>query len=255
MGDEVTVGNRRGASETYKFTVRGIYGKHRRGAGRIRFSDAEIREDNREERRLYVVHQLRAKRSGCGPAQECRAIPNLQHHLHADRSGHIQQVRATGDKGQSWTSKFTISSPSLDAHYKAHPHRWTPPPKPNARRCWRTVVGGLAFAGIGAVGAIGGRRDEIGMAMVSGVTKGTFGMAIHAGNVHDDRSRLGNRIDCRRAAGQPLAPHGPVDGAVAITSSSVWNMIWWTGRLPGSGHHRVHARGILRFGSAVRRPF
>ena len=80
VGDKVTVGNPTKASETYKFT--------------------EIRERQPRERGVHVVHQLRAKRSGCGRHQGL-GHPEPQHHLHADRSGHIQQVRATGDKGQA----------------------------------------------------------------------------------------------------------------------------------------------------------
>ena len=54
-------------------------------------------------------------------------------------------------------------------------HRWT-------RRQGRAhgvvgdlIVGGLALLALVLWAAIGGRRDEIGMAMVSGVTKGRLG--------------------------------------------------------------------------------
>lgn len=99
VGDKVTVGNPTKASETYKFTVSGIYEYTGETPARIRFR-REIRERQPRERGVHVVHQLRAKRSGCGRHQGL-GHPEPQHHLHADRSGHIQQVRATGDKGQA----------------------------------------------------------------------------------------------------------------------------------------------------------
>ncbi len=116
---------------------------------------------------------------------------------------------------------------------------WTPPPRPRARRVgWRPwIVGGLALAGIGAVGAIGGRRDEIGMAM--GFRRhqgGRLGWQIHAGNVHDD-SRLGNRdwIVWRAAGQAALAPHGRWTGCGHHIRIRVEHDLVRTGRLPGSG--------------------
>ena len=52
-------------------------------------------------------------------------------------------------------------------------------------------------------------------------------MAIHAGNVHDDRSSWAIGLIAGALLAKPLGTAWAGGQAVAITSASVWNMIWY----------------------------
>ena len=116
VGDKVTVGNPTKASETYKFTVRGIYeytGEAPAGYG----SDAKYAKDNREN--VVYTSYINFAQSGLDVAgTKGWAIPNLNIIFTlTDPATYNKFVRLV-TKAKLDTSKFTISSPSLDAYKK-----------------------------------------------------------------------------------------------------------------------------------------
>ena len=116
VGDKVTVGNPTKASETYKFTVRGIYeytGETPAGYG----SDAKYAKDNREN--VVYTSYINFAQSGLDVAgTKGWAIPNLNIIFTlTDPATYNKFVRLV-TKAKLDTSKFTISSPSLDAYKK-----------------------------------------------------------------------------------------------------------------------------------------
>ena len=148
VGDKVTGGNPTKASETYKFTVRGIYeytGEAPAGYG----SDAKYAKDNREN--VVYTSYINFAQSGLDVAgTKGWAIPNLNIIFTlTDPATYNKFVRLV-TKAKLDTSKFTISSPSLDAYKK----------RTAGRRCQGRAHGVVGdpdrrrarAAGIGAVG-------------------------------------------------------------------------------------------------------
>ena len=125
------------------------------------------------------------------------------------------------------TKTYEITSPSLTAYKKSIE------PLDSAASAARimliavTIVGGIALLALIACAAIGGRRDEIGMAMITGWSIQGPLMAVHAGNVHDDGSGLDCRFGCGRAVGEAIGTAWAGGQAVSMTSASVWNVIWY----------------------------
>ena len=116
VGDKATVGNPTKASETYKFTVSGIYeytGETPAGYG----SDAKYAKDNREN--VVYTSYINFAQSGLDVAgTKGWAIPNLNIIFTlTDPATYNKFVRLV-TKAKLDTSKFTISSPSLDAYKK-----------------------------------------------------------------------------------------------------------------------------------------
>ena len=225
VGDKVTVGNPTKASETYKFTVRGIYeytGEAPAGYG----SDAKYAKDNREN--VVYTSYINFAQSGLDVAgTKGWAIPNLNIIFTlTDPATYNKFVRLV-TKAKLDTSKFTISSPSLDAYKKRIA------PLDAAAKAARTallatlIVGGLALLALVLWAAIGGRRDEIGMAMVSGVTKGRLGWQFMLETFMMTVPGWAIGLIAGALLDKPLGTAWAGGQAVAITSASVWNMIWY----------------------------
>ena len=222
---KVTVGNPTKASETYKFTVRGIYeytGETPAGYG----SDAKYAKDNREN--VVYTSYINFAQSGLDVAgTKGWAIPNLNIIFTlTDPATYNKFVRLV-TKAKLDTSKFTISSPSLDAYKKRIA------PLDAAAKAARTallatlIVGGLALLALVLWAAIGGRRDEIGMAMVSGVTKGRLGWQFMLETFMMTVPGWAIGLIAGALLAKPLGTAWAGGQAVAITSASVWNMIWY----------------------------
>lgn len=225
VGDKATVGNPTKASETYKFTVRGIYeytGETPAGYG----SDAKYAKDNREN--VVYTSYINFAQSGLDVAgTKGWAIPNLNIIFTlTDPATYNKFVRLV-TKAKLDTSKFTISSPSLDAYKKRIA------PLDAAAKAARTallatlIVGGLALLALVLWAAIGGRRDEIGMAMVSGVTKGRLGWQFMLETFMMTVPGWAIGLIAGALLAKPLGTAWAGGQAVAITSASVWNMIWY----------------------------
>ena len=155
------------------------------------------------------------------------AIPNLNIIFTlTDPATYNKFVRLV-TKAKLDTSKFTISSPSLDAYKKRIA------PLDAAAKAARTallatlIVGGLALLALVLWAAIGGRRDEIGMAMVSGVTKGRLGWQFMLETFMMTVPGWAIGLIAGALLARPLGTAWAGGQAVAITSASVWNMIWY----------------------------
>ena len=157
VGDKVTVGNPTKASETYKFTVRGIYeytGETPAGYG----SDAKYAKDNREN--VVYTSYINFAQSGLDVAgTKGWAIPNLNIIFTlTDPATYNKFVRLV-TKAKLDTSKFAISSPSLDAYKKRIA------PLDAAAKAARTLQ--QTSAGQDAAADAGAQRhtDDIGIAL------------------------------------------------------------------------------------------
>ena len=225
VGDKVTVGNPSKASDTYTFTVRGIY-EYDSDVPEGNGSDAKYAKDNRENV-IYTTYINFAKNGLDTTEATGWAIPNLNIIFSlANPSTYNTFVRLV-KKAKLDTKTYEITSPSLTAYKKSIE------PLDSAASAARimliavTIVGGIALLALIACAAIGGRRDEIGMAMITGVTKGrlgwqfmleTFMMTVPGWIVGlVAGALLAKPIGTAWAGGQP----------VSMTSASVWNVIWY----------------------------
>ena len=173
VGDKVTVGNPSKASDTYTFTVRGIY-EYESDVPEGNGSDAKYAKDNRENV-IYTTYLNFAKNGLDTTDATGWGVPNLNIVFSlANPSTYNTFVRLV-KKAKLDTKTYEITSPSLTAYKKSIE------PLDSAASAARimliavTIVGGIALLALIACAAIGGRRDEIGMAMITGVTKGRLG--------------------------------------------------------------------------------
>ena len=73
------------------------------------------------------------------------------------------------------TKTYEITSPSLTAYKKSIEPLDSAASSARIVLLAMTIVGGIALLALIVWAAVGGRRDEIGMAMITGVTKGRLG--------------------------------------------------------------------------------
>ena len=97
VGDKVTVGNPSKASDTYTFTVRGIY-EYDSDVPEGNGSDAKYAKDNRENV-IYTTYINFAK-NGLDTTEARMGHSESEYHLLAGESFHLQHVRALGEEGQ-----------------------------------------------------------------------------------------------------------------------------------------------------------
>ena len=125
------------------------------------------------------------------------------------------------------TKTYDISSPSLTAYKEAIQ------PLDSAATVARVMlivvlaVGGLALLALTLWSAIGGRTGEIGMAMVTGVTKGRLGWQFMLESLMTTMPFWIIGIVAGALCAKPLGTLWAGGQAVAITSASVWNLIWY----------------------------
>ena len=225
VGDKVTVGNPTKASETYTFTVRGIY--RYTGAAPAGFgSDAKYAKDNRDN--VVYTSYINFAQSGLDVTDaKGWGIPNLNIVFTLSNPATFNKFARVVKKAKLDTTKYDVSSPSLEA-YKARIK-----PLDAAATTARValiatvIVGGLALLALALWAAIGGRRDEIGMAMVTGVTKGRLGWQFMLESFMMTVPGLVVGLVAGALLAKPLGTAWAGGQTVAITSASVWNVVWY----------------------------
>ena len=90
-----------------------------------------------------------------------------------------------------------------------------------------TIVGGIALLALVACAAIGGRRDEIGMAMITGVTKGRLGWQFMLETFMMTVPGWIVGLVAGVLLAKPIGTAWAGGQAVSMTSASVWNVIWY----------------------------
>ena len=225
VGDKVTVGNPSKASDTYTFTVRGIY-EYDSDVPEGNGSDAKYAKDNRENV-IYTTYINFAKNGLDTTEATGWAIPNLNIIFSlANPSTYNTFVRLV-KKAKLDTKTYEITSPSLTAYKKSIE------PLDSAASAARimliavTIVGGIALLALIACAAIGGRRDEIGMAMITGVTKGRLGWQFMLETFMMTVPGWIVGLVAGALLAKPIGTAWAGGQAVSMTSASVWNVIWY----------------------------
>lgn len=225
VGGKVTFGNPTKPSETYKATVCGIYeytGEAPAGYG----SDAKYAKDNRENVVYTTLSNFEQNGLAATDAKGW-SIPNFNIVFSLSNPATYNKFVRLVKEAKLDTSKYTISSPSLAAYKKSIAPLDSA--AANARVMLLAVVigGGLALLALVLWAAIGGRRNEIGMAMISGVTKGRLGWQFMLETFMMTVPAWGIGLLAGALLSKPLGTAWAGGQAVAITSESVWNMVWY----------------------------
>ena len=221
----MTVGNPSKASDTYTFTVRGIY-EYDSDVPEGNGSDAKYAKDNRENV-IYTTYINFAKNGLDTTEATGWAIPNLNIIFSlANPSTYNTFVRLV-KKAKLDTKTYEITSPSLTAYKKSIE------PLDSAASAARimliavTIVGGIALLALIACAAICGRRDEIGMAMITGVTKGRLGWQFMLETFMMTVPGWIVGLVAGALLAKPIGTAWAGGQAVSMTSASVWNVIWY----------------------------
>ena len=195
VGDKVTVGNPSKASDTYTFTVRGIY-EYDSDVPEGNGSDAKYAKDNRENV-IYTTYINFAKNGLDTTEATGWAIPNLNIIFSlANPSTYNTFVRLV-KKAKLDTKTYEITSPSLTAYKKS--------------------IEPLDSAA----------SDEIGMAMITGVTKGRLGWQFMLETFMMTVPGWIVGLVAGALLAKPIGTAWAGGQAVSMTSASVWNVIWY----------------------------
>ncbi|WP_432623972.1 ABC transporter permease [Bifidobacterium sp.] len=225
VGSKVTVGNPTKPSTTYKATVRGIYeytGDAPAGYG----SDAKYAKDNRENV-VYTTYINFAKDGLDTTDAKGWGVPDLNIIFTLTNPATYNKFVRLVKKAKLDTSKYTISSPSLDAYKKRIAPLDSAAASARVILLASVIVGGLALLALVLWAAIAGRRDEIGMAMISGVTKGRLGWQFMLETFMMTVPGWIIGLVAGALLAKPIGTAWAGGQAVAITSASVWNVIWY----------------------------
>jgi ABC-type antimicrobial peptide transport system permease subunit len=224
VGDTITVGNPTNASETYTFTVRGIYeytGEAPSGFG----SDAKYAKDNRENV-IYTSYLTFAKDGLDTTDATGWAKPDLNIIFTLSNPSDYNTFGKLVKKAKLDTKTYEITSPSLTA-YKQSIAKLDSAASTARKALPATLIGGgLVLLALILWAAIAGRRDEIGMAMVTGVSKGRLGWQFMLETFMMTVPAWAVGLIAGALLAKPLGTAWAGGHAVAITSASVWNVIW-----------------------------
>ena len=225
VGDKVTAGNPTKASETYTFTVRGIYeytGDTPNGYG----SDAKYAKDNREN--VVYSSYLTFAQQGLDVTDATGwGVPNLNIIFTLTNPSTYDQFVSVVKKTKLNTKKYEITSPSLNAYKKSIEPLDSAASTARILLIATLIVGGLALLALTLWAITGGRREEIGMAMVTGVTKGRLGWQFMLESFINTVPFWLIGLGAGALAAKPLGTAWAAGHAVAITSASVWNVVWY----------------------------
>lgn len=225
VGDKVTVGNPSKASETYTFTVRGIY-EYDSDVPEGNGSDTKYAKDNRENV-IYTTYINFAKNGLDTTEATGWGVPNLNIVFSlANPSTYNKFVRLV-KKAKLDTKTYEITSPSLTAYKKSIEPLDSAASSARIVLLAMTIVGGIALLALIVWAAVGGRRDEIGMAMITGVTKGRLGWQFMLETFMMTVPGWIIGLGAGALLAKPIGTAWAGGQAVTITSASVWNVIWY----------------------------
>lgn len=175
VGDTFKVGDPTDSKKTYEFKVRGIYEYDSASDSAASASDAKLAKENREN----VIYTAYATAYTYGldpdsPKADTWSVPDLNVIFDfTDVKSYNQFVKLA--KKAKLPSGYEITSPSLEAYTKSIEPLGTLAGKVRPA-LWALAVGGIVVLVLLTIGRTWiGRDDEIGMAFVSGVTKGRLG--------------------------------------------------------------------------------
>ena len=125
------------------------------------------------------------------------------------------------------TKTYEITSPSLTAYKKSIEPLDSAASAARIMLLAMTIVGGIALLALIVWAAVGGRRDEIGMAMITGVTKGRLGWQFMLETFMMTVPGWIIGLVAGALLAKPIGTAWAGGQDVAITSASVWNVIWY----------------------------
>ena len=187
-------------------------------------SDAKYAKDNRENV-IYTTYINFAKNGFDTTEATGWGVPNLNIVFSlANPSTYNKFVRLV-KKAKLDTKTYEITSPSLTAYKKSIEPLDSAASSARIVLLAMTIVGGIALLALIVWAAVGGRRDEIGMAMITGVTKGRLGWQFMLETFMMTVPGWIIGLGAGALLAKPIGTAWAGGQAVTITSASVWNVI------------------------------
>ena len=146
----------------------------------------------------------------------------------AGDSATYKSLVSTLKKSKLPAKGYEFSSPSLESYNASLEPLDTLSSRAKTGTIVLVAVGGVLLLILVLSGVWASKRDdEIGMALVSGVTRGRFGMAVHAGSVHRHPALLRDWSGRRRVRRQSDRICLASGHATPVTSGLIWTMVWY----------------------------
>lgn len=172
VGDEITVASPSDASKTVKLTVRGIYTYNDATAPAGKGSDAKLAKDNRDNA-IYVSYATLYESGITNEEATDWSKPDLSYVFEFSSMSDYNKYKAKAAKKVA--DGYEIDSPTIDAYEaKVAPLKTLVSRVGVATTVVLPIVGGVLLLVLVLLG-VTRRSNEIGMALVSGVTRGRMG--------------------------------------------------------------------------------
>lgn len=227
VGDKFKVATAADADTTYELTVRGIY-EYTAAAD----SDNPVVTARNRENAIFTNYQAYSK-AGLDPSADDHSVsgwqvPDLNVVFNVTDAETYDKLVAELKKAKLPASGFAISSPALDAYTKSLEPLDAVTGNVKTGTIVLLAVGGVLLLALVLFGVWGPKRDdEIGMALVSGVSRGRLGWQFMLEVFFETLPFYVIGLVAGIFATKPLA--GALIGTgheVTVASGLIWNMVW-----------------------------
>lgn len=227
VGDKFKVASAADKSKTTELTVRGIYEYTADAA-----ADNPVVTARNRENAIYTNYQTFSK-AGLDPQSSDDsvsgwALPDLNVVFNISDAATYKSVVDTLKKSKLPADGFTISSPALERYTKS-----LAPIETLASRAQTGVIlllsaGGVVLLALVLLGVWTRKRDdEIGMALVSGVTRGRLGWQFMLEVFITTLPFYAIGLVGGAFAAKPIGAALAAGHATPVTSDLVWKMVWY----------------------------
>ncbi|RBP97901.1 multidrug ABC transporter substrate-binding protein [Bifidobacterium aemilianum] len=224
LGSSFKLGDPEDSSKTYDFTVKGIY-RYKDPAGKGLGADAALAKDNRQNA-IYVTWP--AFTSNINPERTDAkgwSKPKIDFLFTLASPGDFDKF-VKGVKQEKLPAKYHVVSPSLEAYEASiSPIKSLfAKSKPAALAMW--ALGGALLLALVAAGVLN-RREEIGNALVIGVSKGRLGWQFILETLLPTLLGLALGTLAGSFGAKPLGTALASGYATAMTGGTIWKVLLW----------------------------
>ncbi|KAB7786808.1 ABC transporter permease [Bifidobacterium cebidarum] len=226
VGDKFKVATASDASTTYELTVRGIY-EYTAGST----ADNPVVTARNRENAIFTNYQTFAE-AGLDPQTGDSSVsgwkvPDLNVVFNASDAAGYKKLVNTFKKSKLPASGYTVSSPSLEAYNKSLEPLDAVAGNVKTGTIVLLAVGGVLLLALVLVGVWGPKRDdEIGMALVSGVSRGRLGWQLMLEVFFTTLPFYVIGLVAGVFSTKPLAAAIASGHEVTASSSLIWQMVW-----------------------------
>lgn len=227
VGDKFKVATASDASTTYELTVRGIY-EYTSDAD----ADNPVVTARNRENAIFTNYQTFAK-AGLDPQTGDSSVsgwkvPDLNVVFNATDAASYKKLVKTFKKSKLPATGYTISSPSLEAYTKSLEPLDAVAGNVKTGTIVLIAVGGVLLLALVLIGVWGPKRDdEIGMALVSGVSRGRLGWQFMLEVFFATLPFYVIGFVAGVFGTKPLAAAIASGQEVTVASDLIWKVVWY----------------------------